>query len=93
MPERAATHRSFLQRWLIGTAAAAGLVMACTVSLQMQVLRAPEHLLAVGAGVLVVSIPCAAVVALVIRRSELGLVLGSQLLVVAFLATWFGFRL
>ncbi|WP_162409958.1 hypothetical protein [Pseudoxanthomonas daejeonensis] len=93
MPAPSVAPRPFLQRWLIGTAAAAGLVVACTVSLQMHVLRDPAQLLAVCVGVLMVAIPSAAVVALAVRRSELGLVLGSQLLVVVFLAAWSGMRI
>jgi hypothetical protein len=91
MSESRAT-RPFLSRWLIGSTAAFGLVTACSVSMQLQVLGSPEHLLAVCLGVLVTSVPAGAAVAFAIRRSDLALVLGSQVLVVAALASWFTAR-
>ena len=88
MLETGAT-RPFLLRWLIGSTAAFGLVLACSVSMQLHVLSKPEHLLAVCLAVLTASLPAGVIVASIIRRNDLLLVLGSQVLAVAALAAWF----
>ena len=84
--------RSYWLRFLIASASAFVLVTACSISMQLHVLRSPEHLLAVCLGVLVISIPSAAVVALVFRRGDLPLILSAQVLTVVALASWFGLR-
>jgi hypothetical protein len=78
--------------FFIGLVSSFVLVTACSVSMQLHVLREPEGLLTVCMGVLVMSIPSAAIAALIFRRRELTLVLGSQVFVIILLAVWFGLR-
>ena len=84
--------RPYWQRFVIALYAAAVLVFACSLSMQPHVLKEPQWVLAAAAGVLVASIPGAALSALAFRHNQLALILGAQLLTVAALATWFGLR-
>jgi len=58
--------------------------------MQLHALGNPELLLMVCIGVLLMSMPSAAIAALIFRRSELALVIGSQVLTIAALVAWFG---
>jgi len=84
--------RPYWLRFVIAFVAAFVLVIACSVSMQVHILHKPEQLLAACIGVLIISIPCSAIAALVFRRSELALVLGAQVLTVVALCSWFGLR-
>jgi anti-sigma-K factor RskA len=82
----------FWKRFVIALSAAAVLVFACSLSMQLHALQDPEWVLAVAIGVLVASIPASVLSAFVFRRSPLALILGSQVLTVVALAAWFGLR-
>lgn len=82
----------YWKRLGIALAASFFLVFACSLSMQMQVLKEPERLLAVAVGVLVASCPASARSASLIKRNQLVLVLGAQLMTVVSLALWFGLR-
>ena len=60
--------------------------------MQLHVLRDPEWLLAVALGVTIASIPGSVIASLFARRNQLLLILGSQVLTVATIATWFAVR-
>lgn len=87
-----ALERPYWKRFVIAMCSATFLVFACSLSMQLHALKDPEWVLAVAAGVLVASIPGSALSALAFRNNQLALILGSQLLTVATLATWFGLR-
>jgi len=82
----------YWKRFAIAMCAAAFLVFACSLSMQLHVLKEPDWLLAVATGVLVASVPGSALSALAFRRSQLALILGAQLLTVVALAVWFWLR-
>ncbi len=82
----------YWKRLGIALAASSFLVFACSLSMQMHLLKEPERLLAVAVGVLVVSCPASALSALLIKRNQLVLVLGAQLMTVVSLALRFGLR-
>ena len=84
--------QSYWKRFAIALCAASVLVFACSLSMQLHVLKEPEWVVAVAAGVLLASIPGSVLSALAFRRNQLALVLGAQLLTVAALAAWFGLR-
>ena len=84
--------RPYWQRFLIAFAASSILVFACSISMQLHALRDPEWLLAVALGVTIASIPGSAIASLFARRNQLLLILGSQALTVATIATWFAVR-
>ena len=60
--------------------------------MQLRTIREPEWLLAVALGVTAASIPGSAIASFVARRNQLLLILGSQVLTVTALATWFAVR-
>ncbi|MES2670185.1 MAG: hypothetical protein V4673_07165 [Pseudomonadota bacterium] len=84
--------QSYWKRFAIALCAAAVLVFACSLSMQLHALKEPELLLAIAAGVLVASIPGSALSALAFRHNQLALILGAQLLTVLALVAWFGLR-
>ena len=84
--------RPYWQRFLIAFVASFVLVFACSLSMQLHALTEPGWLLGVALGISIASIPGAAIASLIARRSELWLVLGSQVLTVIALATWFAVR-
>jgi len=84
--------RPYWQRLLIGFVASFVLVFACSLSMQLHALREPEWLLNVALGISIASVPGAAIASLIARRSELFLVLASQVLTVIALASWFAVR-
>ena len=84
--------RPYWRRFLIGFFASSVLVFACSLSLQLHTLKDPEWLLLVILGVTIASIPGAGVAALLARRNELLLILGSQALTVSGLVAWFAIR-
>ena len=84
--------RPYWQRFLTAFAASSILVFACSLSMQLHVLSDPEWLLTVALGVTIASIPGAALAALAARRNQLLLILGSQVLTVATIATWFAVK-
>ena len=84
--------RPYWHRLLTAFFASFVLVFACSTSMQLHALRDPPGLLTVALGVAMAALPCSAVSAFVLRRGQLSLVLGSQVLTVAALATWFAVR-
>ena len=82
--------RSYAQRALIGTVSAWLAVSATSVSLQPRTLSDPAGLATILAVVLGFSAVAATVCALVAKRSDIALVLSSQLTTVAAIA-WFAF--
>ncbi|WP_225209982.1 hypothetical protein [Xanthomonas bonasiae] len=68
------------------------LVFACSLSMQLHVLRDPQWLGIVALGIAIASVPGAAIEALLFRRSELLLVLGAQFLTISSLIAWFAVR-
>lgn len=84
--------QSYWKRFAIALCAAAVLVFACSLSMQLHALKEPKWVFAVAVGVLIASIPGSALSALVFRHNQLALILGAQLLTVAALAAWFGLR-
>jgi len=84
--------KPYWKRFATALCAAAVLVFACSLSMQLHALKEPEWVLAVAAGVLVASIPGSALSALAFRRNQLALILGAQLLTVVALVAWFGLR-
>jgi hypothetical protein len=82
----------YWKRFAIALCSSAGLVFACSLSMQLHALKEPEWMLAVAGGVLVASIPGSALSALAFRKSQLALILGAQLSTVMALAAWFGLR-
>lgn len=82
----------YWKRFGIALCAAAGLVSACSLSMQLHVFEDPKWLFAVAVGTLATAIPGSALSALMFRNNQLALILGAQLLTVATLATWFGLR-
>lgn len=84
--------RPYWRRLLIAFTASFVLVFACSTSMQLHVFRDPPWVLMIALGAAVAALPCSAVTALVLRRGQLSLVLGSQVLTVAALATWFAVR-
>jgi len=84
--------RPYWQRFLIAFAASSILVFVCSLAMQLHALRDPERLLAIALGVTIASIPGSALASLVAHRNQLVLVLGSQVLTVATIATWFAVR-
>lgn len=83
---------TFWKRFLTALVAAAVLVFACSLSMQPHAITQPEGLLLVAAGVLLWSVPAAAISAFLFRRSELFLVLGAQVITVVGIATFFSFQ-
>jgi hypothetical protein len=84
--------RPYWLRFLTGMSAAFFLVTACSVSMQPYALKDPAHIGVISLAVLIFAVPCAALSALIFKRSDLGLVLGSQVLTVVALASWFAGR-
>jgi hypothetical protein len=82
----------YWKRFAIALCAATVLVLACSLSMQLNALKGPQWVLSVAAGVLIASIPGSALSAMAFRRSQFGLILGAQLLTVVALAAWFGLR-
>lgn len=82
----------YWKRFVIALCAAAALVFACSLSMQLHALKAPERVLTVAAGVLIASIPGSALAALAFRHNQLALILGAQLMTVVALAAWFGLK-
>ena len=87
-----ALEKPYWKRFAIALFAAAVLVFACSLSMQLHALNDPGRVLAVAAGVLVASIPGSALSALAFRHNQLALILGAQLLTVVALVAWFGLR-
>jgi hypothetical protein len=80
----------YWKRFVIALCAAAVLVFACSLSMQLHALQDPGWVLAIATGVLVAAIPASVLSAFVFRHSPLALILGSQVLTVVALAAWFG---
>ena len=83
---------AYWKRFFIAFCASSVLVFACSLSMQLHVLKEPAQLLAVVAGVVVSSLPGAALSALTFRSNQLALILGAQVITVLALATWFGLK-
>lgn len=84
--------KPYWKRFAIALCASCVLVFACSISMQLHVLREPEWVLSLVAGVLIASVPGSALSALAFRQSQLALIIGAQLLTVVALAAWFGLR-
>jgi len=84
--------RSYPRRLLIGTVSAWLMISATSLSLQPQSVLALSRLGVILGVILGFSLCGASLCALVIRRSDLALVLGSQLTTVAAIFLWFALQ-
>ena len=85
----ATKNRPYWLRFLMASIAAFVLVAACSISMQPHAVHDPERLLSILLAILIFAIPCGAIAALMVKRSDLWLVLASQVMTVVAIASWF----
>ncbi len=83
------TIKRYWQRMAMASAAAFVLVAACSISMQPYQLKDPAGIGIIFLAVLIFAIPCGAVSALLFKRSDFALILGSQVLTIVALASYF----
>lgn len=83
------TVKPYWQRMAIAAGAAFILVAACSISMQPYQLKDPAGIGIIFLAVLIFAIPCGAVAALLFKRNDFALILGSQVLTVVALASYF----
>ena len=83
------TIKRYWPRMAMASGAAFVLVAACSISMQPYQLKDPESVGIVFLGVLIFAVPCGAVSALLFKRNDFSLILGSQVLTIVALASYF----